>query len=591
MRLTRQFAIAGALAAIVPLLLYGAVSLRALRQGSRQSVTEGMVSLTHRTADQIDDWLMRTTALVVALGGEIDGTRLDRWQQERALRNWTLAFPEFRELTLFDANGAAIVSTRMSLDGTRLPVLDRGGVLGSRFSPLTIDDDLLPTFHVGVRVEVAPGSQGLLVGTMNLERIWRVVDDLRVGLRGFAMLVDDRGQLFAHGDPDRKGAIARGERLVAHPLVRADVESAPNAGPIEYVDEQGVSRLAVAAHLASANWLLIVEQPTSEAFALADRLQDWLLAAIAAALAVMIGVGVWLGRSLIDPITTLVNATESVAAGRLDTRVALSRGMEFRKLGEAFNRMAARLRDYHDATLRQEREALLGHIAAGLVHDFSHPVHNLSNTSRLWLRNPDDPSTRDHFARAVERETGTMRRLLDDLRELGHPRPLERFKVDIRRHVGDAVESARGQADAAGVALEMVAPPGKHYALVDSFALSRVWQNLVQNAIEATPRDGNVVVSLEVETHGLQVAVHDTGAGIEAARLANIFDAFVTTKRHGLGLGLAISKRIVEQLGGTIAVTSTIGQGTRFVVWLPSVQEEGGSTAESTAATLERSRG
>ena len=188
MRLTRQFAIAGALAAIVPLLVYGAISLRALRQGTRQSVTQGMVSLTDRTADQIDDWVIRTTAQVVGLAAQLDGTRLERWQQERALRNWTLAFPEFRELALFDETGTAVVSTRLTLDKLHTPLLDRPGQLGARLSPLAIDDDLLPTFHIGVQMEIAPGEQGLLVGTMNLERIWRVVDDLRIGQHGYAML-------------------------------------------------------------------------------------------------------------------------------------------------------------------------------------------------------------------------------------------------------------------------------------------------------------------------------------------------------------------------------------------------------------------
>ena len=573
MRLTRRFAIAGSLAAILPLLLYGAASLRALRQGTRQSVTAGMVSLTNRTAEQIDDWVTRTTAQVVALAAQLHGTRMESWQVERALRNWSLAFPEFRELVLYDAGSRPLVSTRLTLADARAPLLDRPGPLGTRVSPLTIDDDLLPTFHVGVRLD-AGGTQNLLVATMSLERIWRVVDDLRVGRYGYAMLIDDRGQLFAHGDPDQKGAIARGTRLDAHPLVRA-IAADPTrpAAPVEYVDADGVRRLAVAARVAAANWLLVVEQPTTEAFALADQLQTWLLAAIAAALVVMIGVGVWLGASLIDPITALVEATEGIAAGRLDTRVEPRSSDEFQRLGHAFNRMATRLGELQEATRRQARQALFGQIAAGLVHDFSHPVQNLANVSRLWFRAPEDVAEHDRLVRTVERQAAVMQRVLDDLREIGHPRPLERFRVDIRRHVGDAVEGTRGQADAAGVALELVAPAGRHYALVDSFALGRVWRNLLQNAIEATPSGGRVTVSLTRDASRVHVGVHDTGTGIDPARLPRIFDDFVTTKRHGLGLGLAICKRIVEQLDGTITVESTVGEGTRFVVSFPGVPD------------------
>ena len=150
--------------------------------------------------------------------------------------------------------------------------------------------------------------------------------------------------------------------------------------------------------------------------------------------------------------------------------------------------------------------------------------------------------------------------------------------------MGDAVESARGQADAAGISLELTAPSARYYALVDSFALGRVWRNLLQNAIEATPRDGRVHVSVEFDTTHLHVHVRDSGAGIEPARLPGIFDEFVTTKRRGLGLGLPICKRIVEQLDGTITVESRVGEGTHFVVSLPRVQDEREKSAVSGAS-------
>ncbi len=86
----------------------------------------------------------------------------------------------------------------------------------------------------------------------------------------------------------------------------------------------------------------------------------------------------------------------------------------------------------------------------------------------------------------------------------------------------------------------------------DRFALSRVYRNLIMNAIQATAPGGVVTIATARLGDRIEISVSDTGSGIPAERLAAIFDDFMTTKRHGLGLGLAISKRIVEQLDGTI---------------------------------------
>jgi signal transduction histidine kinase len=101
------------------------------------------------------------------------------------------------------------------------------------------------------------------------------------------------------------------------------------------------------------------------------------------------------------------------------------------------------------------------------------------------------------------------------------------------------------------------------------FALGRVYRNLLINAIQATAPGGNVGIATEATAERVRVRVYDTGCGIAPDRIAAIFDDFVTTKRRGLGLGLAISKKIVEQLGGQISVSSEVGKGTTFVLEFP----------------------
>ena len=108
----------------------------------------------------------------------------------------------------------------------------------------------------------------------------------------------------------------------------------------------------------------------------------------------------------------------------------------------------------------------------------------------------------------------------------------------------------------------------------DRFALGRVYRNLITNAIQATEQGGRVTIATSRAGDRIEVSVADTGSGIPTDRLSAIFEDFVTTKRRGLGLGLAISKRIVEQLDGTITVKSEVGRGTTFTLTFPARDDQ-----------------
>ena len=121
-------------------------------------------------------------------------------------------------------------------------------------------------------------------------------------------------------------------------------------------------------------------------------------------------------------------------------------------------------------------------------------------------------------------------------------------------------------AETGGVVLQSELSPHQMYVEGDLFALGRVYRNLIVNSIEATSPGGSITVTTEDLGTRARITVRDTGLGISSERLGAIFEDFNTTKRRGLGLGLAISRKIVDQLGGTISVTSRVGEGTTFVI-------------------------
>jgi len=567
-KITTRFAVLLAAAAVVPLVGYGILSIISLTSGAQQAVITGNLNVARQVTEQIDLYILGSVRILKALAADLERTGLEQWQQDRILKNFVLQFREYRELTLVDENGRALVSSRLGTPIATVPGSEGvtiEGVLMSRFS---LDDDLLPTADVAVRLDRGDGG-GWLVGRLNLEELWRMVDRIRVGQAGYALLVTNEGQLLAHGDPAAKSRVARGDNLRNHPLVSRTQAAGPQMLTwAEYNDERGPV-LGVAAHLPSLGWTVIVEQPRAEAFAIPIRLQWQLGIAIAAALMVMLAVGYVWGYRFLDPILALTRGTRALAEGRLDERVHVTSRDEIGQLADAFNNMADRLVELQEDVRKKERQALFGRVSVGLVHDLSHPIQNIGNSCKLIVKMFDDAEYRETFRRTIERELAQVKHVLDDLRNIARPIPMQRFPLDVNKTLIELVESMQPTAENAGLRIDTEFVFGPLYVEGDLFALNRVYRNLVMNALQATPPGGRVVVRTRREDRTAVVEVADTGCGIPKERLANIFEDFVTTKRRGLGLGLAISKKIVEQLDGTIAVTSEVGVGSTFTLRFP----------------------
>ena len=557
-----------AAAAVVPLLAYGAVSILSLRSGAQQAVIQGDLDVARRVAEQIELYVSSSIKILNAVSADLQQTGLERWQQDRILKNFVLQFPEFTELTILDESGRPVVSSAIGTSAATVPGSDSVSVEGALMSRFALDDDLMPTAVVAVRMDDSEG-RGWLVGKLNLEELWRMVDRIRVGNQGYASVVTGEGQLLAHGDPDEKSRVARGDKMVSQPLIVALSQNKnESTASAEYAGARGAV-LGVAAKLPALGWTVIVEQPQSEAFAIPIALQRELGIAIAVALLAMLLAGYFWGRSFINPILALTRGTRALASGRLDERVAVDSTDEIGQLGDAFNNMADKLIELQEDVRKKERQAMFGRIAVGLVHDLSHPIQNIGNSCKLIVKMFDDLDYRDSFKRTVERELAQVKRVLDDLRNLARPLPLEKFPLDVNKALAELAESMLTTAESAGLTMETELLLGTLYIEGDLFALNRVYRNLITNALQATPPRGKVVIRTLRQGEEAIVEIADTGCGIPPERLETIFDDFVTTKRRGLGLGLAISKKVVEQLGGTIAVASQVGLGSTFTLRFP----------------------
>jgi signal transduction histidine kinase len=566
--ITSRFVMLIATAAIAPLVTYGFVSMIQLRSGTEQSVTEGNRRVAQQVAGQIQQYISSNERVLRSLALELHTAGLQPWQRSRILKDHVLDFPEFREISMFDGADHPLGTSRFTAPTVSVPKAAKASATGVYIAPLKEDNDGLPSTTIAVRVTLSGAEQGWVVGEIALEELWRMVDRITVGEQGRAALLAEADRLVAHGNPDKKRLIASAKTKGTLEQAVAVLHTTPTSF-VQYRDERNEDMVAVAAPISDLNWMVVVEQPKSEAFQVATRLERQLLLVIGAALLGTIIVGSLWGRSFLTRIFALRRATQAIAEGRFDERVSMSGQDELKQLGDSFNSMADSIVQLQEDVRKQERQAMFGRIAAGLVHDLSHPIQNIGNSCKLIQKMFDDLEYRETFKRTVEREMVVIKRVLDDLRNIARPIPLERFPIEVDRSLAEVVESMQQHAETAGLTLRTeLSAPGT-YIEGDLFALGRVYRNLIVNAIQATAPGGLVVVATELREERVHLRVYDTGCGIPADRLGKVFEDFVTTKRRGLGLGLAISKKIVEQLGGQISVASEVGKGTTFVLEFP----------------------
>jgi signal transduction histidine kinase len=571
--ITSRFVLLIATAAVLPLVVYGLVSVESLIRGTGQSVLRGNKGVAEQIAKRISQYFDNNVRVLSSVGLELHGTQLQSWQRARILRNHVLDFPEFREISLFDAAGRVLATSRPGASTLSIP-----GSTGTRetapgafyVDTPHFDLDALPTTTLTIPLLEHSDAPGWIVAEISLEELWRTVDKIKVGNDGYALLLDEQGKVLAHGNPNDKNMI--GSSAAPDELKLADTLRQPHPVVESVTFRNSRSKeelLAVPADVGRPQWTVLVEQPTSDAFEVTHRLERQLLATIGLAMLGTVVLGwVW-GRSFIQRIFALTRVTRAIAEGHMDERVPPSGQDEIGQLGDAFNSMADRLVELQENVRKQERQAMFGRIAAGLVHDLSHPIQNIGNSCKLIQKMYEDIEYRETFRKTVERELVIVKRVLDDLRNIARPIPLERFALDLNRTVGDAAEAMEQHAETAGLTLRTELTPETVFIEGDVFALGRVYRNLILNAIQATAPGGLIIVATEAQAESVQVRIYDTGCGIPPERLSQIFEDFVTTKRRGLGLGLAISKKIVEQLGGKISVASEVGKGTTFVLDFP----------------------
>jgi len=288
-----------------------------------------------------------------------------------------------------------------------------------------------------------------------------------------------------------------------------------------------------------------------------------------------VGAALALAGSRARAVDRLVEDARRLGEGRLDARIGnLGAGPELDALGSTLDAMAERLRATQE--LERRAESTRRDLVTAVSHDLRTPLASLrAMVEALDEGVVSDPETTRRYAGEMRRSVSQLVAMVDDLFEFAQ---LDAGAIEAetrRARLGEVVRSAVAavESHAEQKGLSLVSDLREAEDAPCSPRLIRVIQNLLINAVRHTPADGSVRVEAWRSGDGIEVAVVDTGEGISPEDLPRVFDPFFRgdPARHGAGagLGLALAKRIVEALGGTISVESGPAKGARFAFTLP----------------------
>ncbi len=281
-----------------------------------------------------------------------------------------------------------------------------------------------------------------------------------------------------------------------------------------------------------------------------------------------------LSRGISEPIQGLVCGMQRVAEGDLSHPVSVKAKDEIKFLVDSFNKMIAELKTSQEKLIQAERLAAWQEVARRISHEINNALTPIQiSVRRLWSKFPTgETGEKDSSLKTISDEVDSLRRMAEEFSEFARMPQIKLAKEDLNDLIKNLTNFFASAPGAPQIQLDLdvnLSP-----LLIDRSQLRRALHNLIKNSLEAS-MEKNSPPKVVIETKKIdqshrsaKIVIKDFGTGIEPEKLNKIFEPYYSTKKRGMGLGLSIVKRIVEDHGGEIYFFSQLGQGSRVEIYL-----------------------
>jgi two-component system NtrC family sensor kinase len=301
------------------------------------------------------------------------------------------------------------------------------------------------------------------------------------------------------------------------------------------------------------------------------------------ALTMAVGLGMFLyARRVLAPLTKVTERVRAVARGDVTPREVVATKDEIGELATNFESMVAAIQRARADLVQAERLATIGKMAAHITHEIRNPLSSIGLNVELLEEEIVDRGDKESatLVTAIKAEVDRLSRIAEQYLSVAR-RPRPRFARERLDDLARELLAFVGpELSRAGVRAHIETDDAMPEVDFDDSQLRQALLNLVRNAREAMPTGGDLSVRVRaIEPAAAEITVEDTGVGIPESVIGSVFDPFFTTKARGTGLGLAVTREIIEAHGGHISCERRAEGGTRFRIWLPRSQPEGADVA------------
>ena len=287
-----------------------------------------------------------------------------------------------------------------------------------------------------------------------------------------------------------------------------------------------------------------------------------------------------LAKRITGPLKKLVEATVKISKGHFSQRINITSQDEIGNLARSFNKMSRQLLQArkkeevaNQKLIQAEKLASIGRISAGIAHEIRNPLTSVKlNIQKLVLSDNLDEVEKEHLNISQE-GIKYMEKSIKDLLDFTRASELELARFSIEQILEESVKTLADSLALKKVTLKRNFQDELPQVLVDGDKLRQVFLNILRNAYEAVDEEGEITISLsllkERSRKIIKVVISDNGCGIPDKERDVIFELFYTTKTTGIGLGLAIARKIIEQHNGSIQLSENAKKGTSFEILIP----------------------